>query len=149
MEQDKKQNKKQNKKKLLAIIIFTILVTLAVSFVIYAYVTQSYIFAEKVRDITNYTYTLDEMVINLNNQGRYLKTTIALGYSLEGDLDILLSKEVQIRDTVISILRSKTVEDIMPVENTDPLKVEMEEKINECFDEKIVTDVYIIDFIVQ
>ncbi|HZK33971.1 MAG TPA: flagellar basal body-associated FliL family protein, partial [Bacillota bacterium] len=144
MEQDKKQNKKQNKKKLLAIIIFTILVTLAVSFVIYAYVTQSYIFAEKVRDITNYTYTLDEMVINLNNQGRYLKTTIALGYSLEGDLDILLSKEVQIRDTVISILRSKTVEDIMAVENTDPLKVEMEEKINECFDEKIVTDVYII-----
>jgi flagellar FliL protein len=89
------------------------------------------------------------MVLNLNSQGNYLKTEIALGYSLEKDLDLLLKYEVQIRDSIIGILRSKSIEEIMPVENTGPLKGEILTETNKCLGEQVVTDVYFINFIVQ
>jgi len=37
----------------------------------------------------------------------------------------------------------------MPVENTGPLKGEILTEVNKCLGEQVVTDVYIIDFMVQ
>ena len=111
---------------------------------------KTFMFAQEQRDgKSNFTYALGEMVLNLNSQGNYLKTEIALGYSLEKDLDLLLKYEVQIRDSIIGILRSKSIEEIMPVENTGPLKGEILTEVNKCLGEQVVTDVYIIDFMVQ
>lgn len=144
------QTNKMSKKKVVLLIIVVTVLALSLSFVGHSYATKTFMFAQEQRDgKSNFTYALDEMVLNLNSPGNYLKTEIALGYSLEKDLDLLLKYEVQIRDSIIGILRSKSIEEIMPVENTGPLKGEILTEVNKCLGEQVVTDVYIIDFMVQ
>jgi len=132
------------------IIIVIVLLTLAAAFLAFSKITKTFMFAEKPRpETTNYTYRLDEIVVNLRDQGRYLKTTIALGYGLQEDLSLIVKREAQIRDTLVNALRSKTVNEVMQADKTDELKSVLMDKVNECFDEKIITDVFITDFLVQ
>jgi flagellar FliL protein len=126
------------------------LITLVIAFVAFSFFTNTYIFAEEQRSgTTNFTYSLDEIIINLKDESRYLKVELALGYNLRGDEKSISEKEVQIRDTLLEIFRSKSVKDILPIENSKSLKNEIQDKVNRLFSEKIVTDIYITDFLVQ
>lgn len=126
------------------------LITFAIAFVVFSYFSKTFIFAEEPRtNTTNYTYPMDEIVVNLKDDARYIKAMVALGYNLNSDQDAIKQKEVQIRDAIISILRSKSVDEIKPIENTKNLKNEIQNEVNEFFAENIVTDIYLTDFIIQ
>jgi len=89
------------------------------------------------------------MVINLKDSSHYLKTELALGYGMEKDIKSIQGKEIQLRDNIITILRSKSREDILPVENTENLKEEIMNQLNDHFQEEVITDIYITEFLVQ
>ena len=126
------------------------LITFVVAFVAFSYLSKAYIFAEEPRtNTTNYTYSMDEIIVNLKDDSRYVKAMVALGYNLKSDLDVIKLKEVQIRDAVLTIFRSKSVEDIKPIENTVALKSEIKNQLNQIFPIEIVTDIYLTDFIIQ
>lgn len=128
------------------------LVTLVIGFFAFSFVTQTFVFAKKPRPITTeFTYPMDEMVINLKdgNGKSYLKTTIVLGYGVKDDAQKIEEKKFQLCDSILMVLRNKKREEIIPVENTEPLKEEMKEKLNQHFNEQIITDVYITEFLIQ
>ena len=135
---------------LVTTILIIILVVLIVAFLTYSFLTKSFIFREKTRPSdTGFTYAMEELVINLKEDNRYLKTKIVLGYGVKSDINIIQKKETQLIDNIIYILRSKSREDIMPVENTQDLKVEIKDQLNKQFEESIITDVYITEFLIQ
>ena len=60
-----------------------------------------------------------------------------------------LKQEPQIRDTVISILRTKTQEDIAGSAGMERLRRELNEAITEVLPEKIIANVYFTELVVQ
>lgn len=130
--------------------VITLLITLLLAFLIFSYFSKTYIFAEEQRSsATNYTYPMDEIIVNLKDGSRYFKAELALGYNLDNDQELIIQNEVQVRDTLLSIFRSKSVEDIMPIENTEELKSEIQDKLNKLFPENIITDIFFTDFLIQ
>lgn len=141
--------KKSRMKIVLLIVLIIFMISIAV-FLTYSYANESFIFKERVRPSdTGFTYAMQELVINLKGDNRYLKTKIALGYGVKNDIAFIQEKEMQLTDNIIHILRGKSREDIMPVENTQDLKKEIKEKLNTQFEEEIITDVYITEFLIQ
>src|SRR5690554_6338166 len=123
---------------------------LIIAFLVYCFLTKTLIFKEIERPSdTGFTYSMEELVINLKDDNRYLKTEIALGYGVKKDMNLIKQKETQLVDNIITILRSKTREDIMPVENTEDLKVEIKRQLNKQFEEEVITDIYITEFLIQ
>lgn len=146
------EKKKKNK---LIIIIPLIIIFLVVAFVGYAFFTKSFFFKseedESVKKIEEQIFQMDEFVINLNdeNSRRYLKTSIVITYENKKELKELNDNIPQMRDVIIETLRAKSAEDVMNVENTDMLKNEIKEKVNELYEDEIVLEVYFINFLIQ
>jgi len=131
---------------------FTIipLLTLVIAFFIFSFVTKTLIFAEEPRtDKTNYTYSLEELVVNLKDGNRYFKTVVAMGYNLSRDQETIANNEIQIRDICLTVFRNKGAEELLNPENESKLKSELKEKINKLFPEEIITDIYFVDFLIQ
>lgn len=142
------------KKKSFLIVVFAIVLALAAaSFFTYAYFTKSFLFKEdsEASQLSEAVYPLDEFVLNLKDPSsrRYLKTQIAIGYGNEKDEELIKEKQFQIRDIIIQTLRSKTAEEIMAVEKTDELKLELMRNINELYEPDLVLEVFIVDFLIQ
>ncbi|MGP1450444.1 MAG: flagellar basal body-associated protein FliL [Wolinella sp.] len=96
-------------------------------------------------------YPLDQFIVNLTTQSgrRYLKTTINLEISqpnLTAELD---TKRAVIRDTVIAILSSKSIEEISTVKGKDKLKGELIDRLNEFLVDGKVVNLFFTDFVVQ
>ena len=142
--------KKPIKKIVLAALVLALAV---VAFFAYSYITKTFVFKDDSgkEPVATQVYSLDEFVINLkdNNNNRYLKTKIALGYEKKKDVEILIEKQLQIRDAIIQTLRSKTADEIMEVEKTDELKQELMKDLNKVFGSELVLDIYIVDFLIQ
>jgi flagellar protein FliL len=98
-------------------------------------------------------YPLKSFVVNLADKakGRYLKVTLALVVrkSLEERFtkDVLLLASAQ--DRIITILTSKTVDDLLSVDGKFLLKQEITMQLNTILGEGNVQDVYFADFIIQ
>lgn len=138
------------KRKTWVLFIIIPLVTLLVAFLAFSFFTKTFVFAEEPRPVTTeFTYPMEQIIVNLKDGDHYLKTTIALGYGLEGDLQKIESKKIQLQDVIIDILRGKSSEDVIPVKKAEDLKGEIQDQTNQYFDEKIITDVFITEFLVQ
>lgn len=146
------EKKKKNK---LIIIIPLVIIFLVVAFVGYAFFTKSFFFKsgedESVKRIEEQIFQMDEFVINLNdeNSRRYLKTSIVITYENKKELKELNDNIPQMRDVIIETLRAKSAVDVMNVENTDMLKNEIKDKVNELYEDEIVLEVYFINFLIQ
>lgn len=146
------QVKKKKNKKIWILFILVPMLSLVVGFFVFSFFTETFVFAEKPRPTTTeFTFPMDDLVINLKDSkgNDYLKTKIVVGYALKEDVEKLEEKKFQLRDEIIKILRAKSKGDIMPVENTDELKVEIHTKLNQYFQEPIITDVFITEFLIQ
>ncbi len=111
---------------------------------------------EKKKKVSNMTeigpiYPLDTFVVNLvnNNANRYLKCKIDLELDspeLQQEVD---KKLPAIRDLIIRILSSKTVEEIQTSRGKEKLKEEIKRKINEILTTGEVRNVYFTEFVIQ
>jgi len=108
---------------------------------------------KKVSDLTEIgpIYPLDQFIVNLvsNNSSRYLKCKIDLELDspeLQQEVD---KKLPAIRDLIIRILSSKTVEEIQTAKGKEKLKEEIKRKINEILTTGEIRHVYLTEFVIQ
>ncbi len=113
-------------------------------------------------------YSLDTKVVNLAEPGglRYLQTTIVLEFwpsipnysSLQGEErttaeDQFRSKIDEVRpkidDAVMTVLSSKTYDEIASIEGKQALKQELMDAINNLFGYEALMNVYFTEFLVQ
>jgi flagellar FliL protein len=96
-------------------------------------------------------YPLDQFIVNLvsNNSSRYLKCKIDLELDapeLQQEVD---KKLPAVRDLIIRILSSKTVEEIQTSKGKEKLKEEIKRKLNEILTTGEIRHVYFTEFVIQ
>lgn len=80
---------------------------------------------------------------------RFVRCGLVLEVTDKKSIPELSRREPQIRDTVISILRTKTQEDIAGSAGMERLRRELNEAITEVLPEKIIANVYFTELVVQ
>ncbi|MDA3966409.1 MULTISPECIES: flagellar basal body-associated protein FliL [Helicobacter] len=97
-------------------------------------------------------YPVDQFIVNLMSSGggkRYLKTSIALELSVSEMTAELDTKRDIIRDVLITILSSKTFEEVQTSKGKQKLKEEIIERLNEFLVDGRVANVFFTEFVVQ
>ncbi len=98
------------------------------------------------------TLPLDPFLVNLADKDmpRYLKASFHLG--LEEDSGKIIRDPVTIaamRDSIISILSSKTSDQVLTVKGKEMLRQEIRVCVNAVAPKMKIHDVYIVEFVVQ
>jgi len=96
-------------------------------------------------------YPLEQFIVNLMTQSgrRYLKVVINLELSqplLSTELD---TKKAVIRDRVIDVLSSKSIEEISTVKGKEKLKEEILERLNEFIVDGRINNLFFTEFVIQ
>jgi flagellar protein FliL len=102
----------------------------------------------KVKDVLG----LEPFLVNLADadEVRFLKATFQLGMEEELKEESKEASETPaIRDSIISLLSSKTADQILTIQGKDKLREEIRARINAIASENKVIEVYIVDFVVQ
>lgn len=97
-------------------------------------------------------YPVDQFIVNLMSSGggkRYLKTSIALELSVPEMTAELETKRDIIRDVMITILSSKTFEEVQTSKGKQKLKEELMERLNEFLVDGRIVNVFFTEFVVQ
>jgi len=96
-------------------------------------------------------YPMDQFIVNLMSQGgkRYLKTTITLELSDEAMTAEIEKKHAVLRDIIIRIMSSKTVEEISTTRGKDKLKGELMTGLNEVLLDGYIKNLFFTDFVIQ
>jgi len=165
-ETEEKEEKKEGGSKLLLIIIIVLLLLLLIIGGVVAYFLlssnnedqnpqqqQKVEKKHKVSDMSEIgpIYPLDPFVVNLvsANANRYLKCKIDLELDspeLQQEVD---KKLPAIRDMIIQILSSKSVEEIQTAKGKEKLKEEIKRKINSILTTGEIKHVYFTEFVIQ
>ncbi len=96
-------------------------------------------------------YPLDGFTVNLLSDSgrRYLKTTINLELMDEETAAELESKDPVIRDIMIRVLTSKTLEEIATAKGKEKLKDQLVNQINLRLRDGEIKNVYFVEFVIQ
>lgn len=98
------------------------------------------------------TLALDPFLVNLadTDEIRFVKATFQLGLSEEAGEETKDPVAIAaIRDSIISLLTSKTAEQILTPKGKEDLRREIRDRINTAAPESKVVEIYIVDFVVQ
>ena len=98
------------------------------------------------------TLEMTERVINLADVGggRYLRVKMAVEYKKNEELTAeLKEKNAEIMDGLLSVIRSKSVEDVQPVEQLEKIKAEVKKEINSKLKNGKIEKIYFTDFLIQ
>lgn len=96
-------------------------------------------------------HPLDTFIVNLTDQGRtrYLKVTVQLEIEKQETVDLVKSKTPQIRDSLIILLSSKSIEEISTSEGKYQLRDEIVARVKQFVGTGAVVAAYFTDFVVQ
>lgn len=96
-------------------------------------------------------YSMDVFVVNLNDPGgkRYLKTKINLEYSGEALTEELKLRQPQLRDVILLLLSSKTLEEIQGTEGKIILRRELILRVNQVLKKEKIKNLYFTEFVIQ
>jgi flagellar FliL protein len=96
-------------------------------------------------------FPLDGFTINLLSDSgrRYLKTTINLELRDEESAEELEAKAPVIRDILIRVMTSKTLEEIATAKGKDKLKDQLVNQINLRLRDAEVKNIYFVEFVIQ
>ncbi len=97
------------------------------------------------------TVELDPFVVNLSSQGidRYLKAVIVLQLSSATAQEEIAAKNPQIKDSIITVLSSKTPEEVLSIQGKYDLKLELVKRINSMLSKGVVREMFFTEFVVQ
>lgn len=96
-------------------------------------------------------FGLDPFVVNLSDPtgNKFLKVTIQLELANAKLLDVAKSRVPQMRDSVITLLTSKSSETLIAPEGKLQLKDEITLRLNQVMGEGNVKNVYLTEFVMQ
>lgn len=97
------------------------------------------------------TYQLDQFIVNLLTQSgrRYLKVTMSLEMTNADLQNELSAKLPAVRDTIIDILSSKSLEDVSTTRGKEKVKEEIVQRLNEFLVDGKIRNVFFIDSAIQ
>lgn len=93
-------------------------------------------------------YPLDTFVLNLAD-GKFIRAQLQLEFS---DRDVpkrFYSKQVLVRDALISLITAKKSEALTAEDGKETLKKEVKDKVNEVLNRQDVENVYLTQFVIQ
>ncbi|UCH81526.1 MAG: flagellar basal body-associated FliL family protein [Nitrospiraceae bacterium] len=95
--------------------------------------------------------SLDPFVLNLADRGRYLKVTIQFEIADNSFQEALNRKTPQIRDTIITLVSSKSLNSISSPEGKFQLKDELLFRANQIMglDKDVIKNLYFSEFVMQ
>ena len=93
----------------------------------------------------------DPIIVNLLDPSgkRFLQVKITLEVPDQKLEEEIKKKEAIVKDTIISTLSGKTVEEVIVPEAKENLKKELLAKINERLGEEVISNIYITQYIVE
>lgn len=96
-------------------------------------------------------FDVGEFVANITSENgpRVVKVKITFDLTDEKMKEEMTTKLPKIQDTILSVLRSKTAEEVQDAKATEKLKLEIKDKTNEYVTTGRVVDVYFTYFILQ
>lgn len=96
-------------------------------------------------------HPLDTFIVNLANQNRtmYLKVTIQLEVDKPEVVSEITAKNAKVRDSLIILLSSKSLEEIASTEGKYQLRDEIVSRVNQYMSKGMVTTAYFTDLVVQ
>lgn len=97
-------------------------------------------------------YAIDKpFIVNLmtQNSRRYLKTSITLELSNDKLQEEVDSKSTIIKDIIIDVLSSKSIEKIVTAKGKEAIKDEMLQRINQVLVDGSVNNIFFTEFVIQ
>lgn len=106
---------------------------------------------EKKEKAQSTVIALDPFVLNLADNGRYLKVTIQFEISDKSMDELVNSKTPQLRDTIITLVSSKSLNSISSPEGKFQLKDEVLFRANQIMgmEKDIFKNLYFTEFVMQ
>lgn len=135
------------KNKYIAIIVILLVIISAGS--VYMYFTMSNPKQTTMAPETFFYPLKSDFTTNLKDNNRYIKISVEFELSnknLEKEID---DKNGLVRDTIISIMRSLTTNQVLGSEGQNYLRNEIKTKVSGALNTNAIKDVYFDDFIVQ
>lgn len=152
-EAQEKEVKKISKKKLLLLLIIGVVIIILAGSVI-AVLSTLKGGGEKAKEKSSkemVIYSMEPVVVNLFDPTgkRYLQVSFSFELRDKKLEEEIKNNEPKIRDIIISILSTKTPEDVLQPEAKDLIKAELLQKINSAMGEEVISNIYITQYIVE
>lgn len=96
-------------------------------------------------------YSLDPFIVNIydGQDMRYLRIKVEMGVAGEEAKTQMKAQEAQIRDAILTLLSSKTWQDLQTPQGKDQLKQQVMSSVSKIVPQGMVKQVYFTDFVVQ
>lgn len=92
---------------------------------------------------------LDAFVLNLSERGRFLKVTMQFELTDAANLALVNDKTPQLRDAIITLVSSKSVESVSSPEGKFQLKDELLLRANQAMGKDVFKNLYFTEFVMQ
>jgi flagellar FliL protein len=104
---------------------------------------------EEKKDIKTALVALDSFVLNLAEQGRFLKVTMQFELHNAIDQQLVTDKIPQLRDAIITLVSSKSAEAVSSPEGKLQLKDELLLRANQSVGKDVFKNLYFTEFVMQ
>ena len=106
---------------------------------------------EAVEEKVSSMVELDPFVLNLSDHGRYLKVTLQFEVSDPSHQALITNKTPQLRDTIITLVSSKSLNSISSAEGKFQLKDELLFRANQIIgmEKDVLKNLYFTEFVMQ
>lgn len=91
----------------------------------------------------------EPFILNLAEQGRFLKMTMQLELASPGFQAMVTDKSPQLRDAIITLVSSKSIESLTSPEGKMQLKDELLLRVNMAIGKDAVKSIYFTEFVMQ
>jgi flagellar FliL protein len=149
-EETKKVPKKGGKKKLIIIVAAAAVLVIAAGIAGYFMFLGGKSSVKKEAPVVKASLiALDPFVVNLAEPGRFLKMSIQLELSDPVSQPAVAEKIPQLRDTIITLMGSKSMESVSSSEGKFQLKDEIILRANQAVGKDIFKNLYFTEFVMQ
>jgi flagellar basal body-associated protein FliL len=80
---------------------------------------------------------------------RFIRVSMSLEYSLDDKLDEIESRIPQIKDAILTFIPTKTSDELKMVDGKKNLRENLITQLNSFFNEKLITNIYFTEFVIQ
>lgn len=104
---------------------------------------------EEKKDVKTALVPLDAFVLNLAEQGRFLKVTMQFELADDAALPMVNEKVPQLRDAIITLVSSKSSDAVSSPEGKLQLKDELLIRANQSVGKDVFKNLYFTEFVMQ
>jgi len=104
---------------------------------------------EEKKEVKSVLIALDAFVLNLAEQGRFLKVTMQFEIADPSNQQLMAEKTPQLRDAIITLVSSKSAESLSSPEGKFQLKDELLLRANQSMGKDIFKNLYFTEFVMQ